>query len=139
MRANAWTAEEDGVLRAHSYEGAGGVQDALVRELGVFRTLRAIEQRAHLIRASLKRLDVCPECGAVGVRINRQSGMCARCTEEGHVAEERAFRDLLALEAVGCDEGPEIEAARREYARLRQANSRMCRKHGLRTKRQREG
>ena len=45
--------------------------------------------------------------------------MCNRCTELAHVAEEKAFCDLLELEAQGCEEGPEIEAARREYRKVK--------------------
>lgn len=63
--------------------------------------------------------------------------MCLRCTEEARVEEERAFSGFPQLEAQGCEEVPETEAARREYARLRQQNSRLMSKHGLKGKRNR--
>lgn len=114
------------------------MREEIRRRYGVERSVRAIEMQASRIHASLRVLSVCPQCGAVGVRLNRQSGMCPRCTEEAHVAEERAFNELLRREAEGCEDGPEIEAARREYARLRQQNSRLMRKFGLKGKRERE-
>ena len=84
-----------------------------------------------------KVLDECPECHAVGVRVNRQSGLCRRCTEAAHVAEEEAFNQLLEAEAAGCDGGPEYEELHRRWAQLRQKNSRLMRKHGLKGKRER--
>lgn len=130
-----WTTRQEEVVREVGHLGAAAVQEALVRECGAHHTIRAIEAHASRIRVSLRVRTVCPECGAVGVTIQRVSGMCNRCTELAHVAEEKAFCDLLELEAQGCEEGPEIEAARREYARLRQKSSRLRRKHGLAGKR----
>jgi len=138
VSAQPWTCRQEELLREHCYEGVDAVRMALARECGVRRSVRAIEAHASRIHVSLRRLSTCPECGAVGVRLNHISGMCARCTEEAHVEEERAFRDLLELEAHGCDEGPEIEAARREWARLRQRNSRTRRAFGLLGKHERE-
>lgn len=135
---SAWTTGQNDVIRKLGYRGAAAVREEIRRRYGVERTVRAIEMQASRIHASLRVLSVCPQCGAIGVRLNRQSGMCPRCTEEAHVAEERAFNELLHREAEGCEEGPEIEAARREYARLRQQNSRLMRKYGLKGKRERE-
>ena len=135
---SAWTTGQNDVIRELGYRGAGAVREEIRRRYGVERTVRAIEMQASRIHASLRVRTVCPQCGAVGVRLNRQSGMCPRCTEEAHVAEERAFNEILRREAEGCEEGPEIEAARREYARLRQQNSRLMRKYGLKGKRERE-
>lgn len=126
------------MIRELGNRGAAAVREEIRRRYGVERSVRAIEMQASRIHASLRVLSVCPQCGAVGVRLNRQSGMCPRCTEEAHVAEERAFNEILRREAEGCEEGPEIEAARREYARLRQQNSRLMRKFGLKGKRERE-
>lgn len=135
---NDWTIKQESIIREHAHEGVGAVRDAIERECGVTRTVRAIEAHASRIRVSLKVQRACPECGAIGVHINRQSGMCRRCTELGHAAEEEAYNKLLRLEAAGCDEGPEIEEARKRYARLRQANSRLSRQHGLASKRERD-
>ena len=130
-----WTTRQEEIVREQCFRGAEAVRDAIERECGVRRSVRAVEAHASRMRVSLRVRSECLGCGAVGVRLNRQSGMCARCTEEAHVAEERAFNELLRAEAAGCDEGPEVDAARREWARLRQQNSRLMRKHGLRGKR----
>ena len=135
---SVWTTGQNDVIRELGNRGAAAVREEIRRRYGVERSVRAIEMQASRIHASLRVLSVCPQCGAVGVRLNRQSGMCPRCTEEAHVAEERAFNEILRREAEGCEEGPEIEAARREYARLRQQNSRLMRKFGLKGKRERE-
>ena len=135
---NPWTMKQEQLIREHCHEGVVAVHDAILAECGVNRTLRAIEAHASRIRVSLKVQRVCPECGAIGVHINRQSGMCRRCTELAHVAEEEAYNKLLKLEAEGCESGPEIEEAKRRYAQLRQANSRLSRAHGLAGKRERD-
>lgn len=130
-----WTCRQEEIIREQCFRGAAAVRDAIERECGVSRSVHAVEAHASRIGVSLRRLEECPECHAVGVRINRQSGMCPLCTARAHVAEEEAFRDLLAMEAEGCEEGSELDEARRRYAALRQANSRTCRRHGLPGKR----
>lgn len=129
-----WTVRQEEVMRENCFRGARAVQEALLRECGVRRTVRAIEAHASRIHMSLRVREECPECGTVGVRLNRQSGMCARCTDLMHVEEERAFNELLQAEAEGRADSAEIERLEREYAALRQRNSRLCRKHRLRSK-----
>lgn len=75
-----------------------------------------------------------PQCGAVGVRLNRHPGMCPCCTEELHV-EEHAINELLRREAEGREEGSEHEVERCECARLWQQNLRLMYEHGLKGKR----
>ena len=136
---SAWTTGQNDLIRELGHLGVGAVRAAMRERFGVERSEHAIEAQASRIHASLAVRTVCPSCGAVGVRLNRQTGLCPRCTEEAHVAEERAFNELLRAEAEGCEEGPELEALRREWARLRQQNSRLMRRHGLPGKREREG
>ncbi|NGM17426.1 hypothetical protein GMI70_05330 [Eggerthellaceae bacterium zg-893] len=126
-----WTVRQEEVMRENCFRGAKAVQEALLRECGVRRSIRAIEMHASRLHMSLKVRAACPECGRIGVHLNRQSGMCARCTEFMHVEEERAFNELLQAEAEDAENGRLIEELRREYAALRQRNSRLCRKHGL--------
>lgn len=133
-----WTTGQNDVIRELGYEGVRAVHDAILERYGVDHTLHAIESQANRIHASLRVLTECPECHAVGVRINRQSGMCRRCTEAAHVAEEEAFNELLEAEAAGCDAGPEIDELHKRWAQLRQKNSRLRRQHGLPGKRERE-
>ena len=82
---------------------------------------------------------VCPSCGAVGVKINRQTGMCRRCTEEYHLAQERAFNEQLERERVEAEEAAAIDDVRRARDKMRQRNSRLCRKYGLKGRRERKG
>ena len=44
---------------------------------------------------SLRVQQVCPECGVVGVRLNRQSGLCPMCTEIMHLNEEISVREKM--------------------------------------------
>ncbi len=107
-----WSTGQNDVIRELGHKGVQAVHDEILDRYGVEHTLHAIEVQACRIHASLKVLDECPECHALGVRINRQSGMCRCCTEEAHVAEEEAFNQLLEAEAAGCDGGPEYAAGR---------------------------
>lgn len=133
-----WTVRQEEVMRENCYRGAAAVQEALLRECGVKRSIGAIEMHASRLHMSLRVRRQCPECGRVGVHLNRQSGMCAYCTELMHVEEERAFNELLEAEAAEAQNSDEIERLRREYTALRQRNSRLCRKHGLKAKTKRE-
>lgn len=134
--ASPWTCRQEEVMREYCYLGAVGVRDAIWRECGVRRSVRSVEAHASRIHVSLKVRPRCPECGTIGVRIVRTTGMCPLCTERMHVEEERAYNELLEAEAAAV-EGPELEAVKREYARLRQANSRLRRRYGLPGKRER--
>lgn len=133
-----WTVKQEEVMREHCFRGAAAVQAALLQECGVVRSIRAIEMHASRLHMSLRVRTQCPECGVIGVRLNRQSGMCAKCTEIMHVEEERAFNELLEAEAAEAQDSEEIERLRREYTTLRQRNSRLCRKHGLKSKAKRD-
>ena len=133
-----WTTGQNDVIRELGYMGVQVVHDAILDRYGVDHTLHAIESQACRIHASLKVLTECPECHALGVRINRQSGMCKKCTVAAHVAEDEAYNQLLETEAAGCDGGPEYDELVRRWAQLRQKNSRLTRAHGLKKKRERE-
>ena len=126
-----WTEEQDDVLREVSFRGAAYAAAEIERRCGVAHSVRAVEMRASRIHCSLAVQTVCPQCGAVGVKINRQTGMCRRCSEEYHLAQERAFAEQLERERVAAEEAPEIDDVRRERDRVRQQNSRLCRRYGL--------
>ena len=84
-----WSTGQNDVIRELGHKGVQAVHDEILDRFGVEHTLHAIEAQACRIHASLKVLDECPECHALGVRINRQSGMCRRCTEEAHVPRRK--------------------------------------------------
>jgi len=132
-----WTTKQDSILREIGHLGAEAVQAAILRECNVRRSLHAIEHRASRIHVSLKVQQVCPECGVVGLRLNRQSGLCPKCTELMHLNEEIAFNEILEAEREAATNPDEIAGIRRERDRMRQRNSRLCRKYGLSTRRER--
>lgn len=132
-----WDEGQDDVLRECSYRGAEYARDEIERRCGVSHSVRAVEMRASRIHCSLAVQTVCPSCGAVGVNINRTTGMCRLCSERYHLEQERAFSELLERERAAAEDSAEVEAARRERDRLRKANSRTCRKYGLPSRRER--
>lgn len=134
---STWTTAQIDTVRELGHKGVQAVHDALLECHGVDRSLHAIEAQASRVKVSLRVLTECPRCHALGVRINRQSGLCTCCTLEEHVEEARAFRDLLEAEAAGCDSGPEIEELQRKWAQARQQSSRLMRSNGLKGKRER--
>ena len=137
MYAEPWTTRELEVMRERGHLGAAAVQRALLEECGAVRTIRSIESQASRYHVSLKVRHVCPECGMVGVRLNRQSGLCPACTERMHLAEEIAFNEVLQREAEEKASEADVASIRRERDRMRKRNSRLCKKHGLKTRRQR--
>lgn len=132
-----WTTGHGDVLRELCWQGAEAVSKEIERRYGVYHSPHACEMHASRIHVSLRKFSVCPDCGAVGVRLNRQTGLCPLCTERQHVAEEQAFNELLEAERRFAENSPEIEAAKRKYDKLRQRNSRLFRKYGLKGKQER--
>lgn len=133
-----WTRRQEQILRESGHMGAEAVRERIARECGVVHSVRAIEVRASRIRASLRVLDTCPECGAIGVTLNKRSGLCPLCTEQMHLREGMAFSEVLAREREARSEGAAIEEARRDRAKIRQQNHRLCEKHGLAGMRERK-
>ena len=133
-----WTVREEEIVREYGHFGVGRVQRELLRQCGRKRSARSVESKASRIHVSLRVQHVCPECGLVGVRLNRQSGMCVRCTELMHLNEEMAFNEILLAEREELMGEADIPEIRRERNRIRQQNSRLCRKYNLRSRRQRE-
>ena len=125
------------VMRANGHLGVEAVHDALLRECGTDRFAFSIESQASRCHVSLRMQQVCPECGVVGVRLNRQSGFCPMCTEIMHLNEEMAFNEILQREREEKADEAEAAAIRRERDWMRQRNSRLCRKYGLRSRRDR--
>lgn len=132
-----WTTGEIDVMRANGHLGVEAVREALRRKCGTERSTRSIESQASRCRISLRVQQVCPECGVVGVRLNRQSGMCPMRTELMHLNEELAFNEVLEREREEKADASEVAAIRRERNRMRQRNSRLCRKYGLKNRRER--
>ena len=134
---SVWTVRQEEILREYGHLGVEAVAERLERECGVRRGKYAIAMHASRIHVSLAMRPTCPECGAVGVRLNKANGLCPECSLRLRVEEERAFNELLEAEAAGRTDGPEYERLAREYDRIRQRNSRLCRRYGLASKRER--
>lgn len=134
-----WTEEEDDVLRAYCYEGAQAVCKRIWDECGVRRSVRAVECRASRNHVSLVVRSICPGCGATGVKINRTTGLCRKCSERQHLEEERAFHETLERERAEAEgDSAELDAMHREREALRQANKRLCDRYGLPNRRERK-
>ncbi|MBQ9001003.1 MAG: hypothetical protein IJ087_04035 [Eggerthellaceae bacterium] len=133
-----WTTKQDSILRELGHLGAAAVAAAILRECGVRRSVRSVECRASRIHASLRVQQVCPECGVVGWRLNRQSGLCTNWTEILRLNEARAFNEILEAEREAASDAGAIEALKRENAMVRKRNSRTCKKYGLPTMRERQ-
>ena len=140
MRAREeWTTRQEEVVRECGHLGVEAVRLELERRCGVTRSARSVESKASRIHVSMRVQQVCPGCGVVGLRLNRQSGLCARCTELMHLAEEVAFNEILQREREELAGEDDVAAIRRERDRMRQRNSRLCRKYGLPSRRDRQG
>ena len=87
-----WTVRQEELIREYGHLGAEAVADATLAECGVRRTVRAVQQHAHVIHASLRVKPTCPECGAVGVPLNYQSGLCPTCHDRMRLAEAIAYK-----------------------------------------------
>ena len=135
----SWTTKQDSILRELGHLGVDAVREAILRECGIDRTVRSIEVRASRIHVSPAVRQVCPECGVVGLRLNRQSGLCPRCTELMHLNEEIAFNEILQREREEAADDDAIAGIRRERDKMRQRNSRLARKFGLKGRRERKG
>lgn len=74
----------------------------------------------------------------VGVKINRQAGMCRRHTEEYHLTQKWTINEQLERERVKAEaeDAAGIDDVRRKCDMVRQRNSRLYRKIGLRGKRE---
>jgi len=133
-----WTVRQEELIREYGHLGAEAVADAIFAECGVRRTVRAVQQHAHVIRASLRVRPPCPECGAIGVPLNYQSGLCPVCNEKLRLAEAIAYNEVLLEEAErACD--PELIAGlRREQAALRKRAERLRDEYGLPGKQERK-
>ena len=126
--------------RYHSRAPLGGavtIVDGNWGRLDIERTLHSVECRASKLHRSLRRLAQCPMCGAIGVHLNRQTGLCRGCNESYRLEEERVYHEQLELERWEAEEGPDIERVMKEREALRQRNARLRRKYHLKDKRSR--
>lgn len=133
-----WTTRQEEIVREIGHLGVEVVQRELKKQCGVLRTVRSIESKASRIHVSLRVQQVCPDCGVVGIRLNRQSGLCPKCTDLMHLNEEIVFNEILQREREEAAAEDDMAGIRRERDKMRQRNSRLCRKYGLMPRRDRQ-
>lgn len=133
-----WTEDEDDIIRELSHKGAVTIADEIWDRLGIERTPHSVECRASKLHRSLRKLEQCPMCGAIGVHLNRQTGLCRGYNESYRPEEERAHHEQLELERWEAEEGPDVERVMKEREALRQKNARLRRKYHLKDARTRK-
>lgn len=134
-----WTVRQEEMIREYGHLGAEAVAQAIEAECGVKRTVRAVQQHAHVIHASLRVKPVCPECGVIGLPLNYQSGLCPKCNTLLRLQEELAYNELLLRERIEAVGSELFDEAVRLYNSKRRENARLCKKFGLPTRRERKG
>lgn len=100
-------------------KGAGSRQAARRVPLGV-----AVEMRVSRIHCSLAVQVVCPSCGAVGMKINRQMGVYLLRTERYHLKKKQVLNETLERERTAVGDSAELKAVRRKRDKMGQCNSR---------------
>jgi hypothetical protein len=119
-----WGPEEDDVIFELGHLGAEAVSREIRRRCGTRRSAHAVEQRASRIHASLARRSVCPRCGAVGVRINKATGLCRLCADKEFLERARAQGERLEAERAAAEDPERIAEVRREWDAQRSQNYR---------------
>lgn len=119
-----WSEEQDDVILELGHLGAAAVAEEIWRRFGVRRNPHAVEMRASRIHASLAVRSVCPRCGAVGVRLNRATGLCPLCAEREFLSRARAQGERLEAERAAAEDPARLAEVRREWDAQRARNSR---------------
>ena len=134
-----WSWQQDSVLWEHGHEGAERCATIIWQRFGISRTPGAVQRRASRIGASMLRYEICPGCGRRTREITER-GVCPICHQRELAHGQREFNKLLQAEIRrSLKSTDEYRKAEREHEKARQENSRLCRKHGLPGKREREG
>ena len=112
-----WTTKQDRVLLEFSHLGVTECQRRL-KELGYTRSIGSIQSRAQRLGVSLSRQMICPLCDHMGPAEDfTKAGICRVCNTYRLIERNRREGERNAFAA-------DVERAGREYARVRQANSR---------------
>lgn len=126
-----WTKEQDEVLIENANKGAEYIASAINKKFGLHRTAHAVRNHASRLGISLMQFSICPECGRVGYPLNRLTGLCPICSTEARTEQHKQFQKVLRMEVRRIEDDPDYKRAVREGNRVRQQNSRICKKYGL--------
>lgn len=133
-KAAEWKTGQESVMREYAHLGVEGVKAKLKELCGVERSVSAIKMQASRRNVSLAKKTQCPQCHALGVRLNRQTGLCVRCNRQLNIEQQKIYNEMLEKEREMAENPDDLEELGREYDMLRQQASRLKRKHGLKTR-----
>lgn len=125
-----WSRQQDDVLWEHGHEGAERCAAIIWHRYGVARTPEAVKRHAYRIGAPMWRYEICPECGGKVDHLG-PDGLCAVCRKRSLAERKRRERDALLAEIRANQSPGALGKAEREYAKERQALSRLRRKYGI--------
>lgn len=115
-----WTSAEDELIETFANKGATWCACEIQRELGIRRSVDAVQRHGTRLGVSWKRYEVCPQCGAVVKKLNRL-GVCRECN--ARELRDRAQEAWLKAER---ERAQEAAALMREANRYRQRKSRLA-------------
>lgn len=133
-----WSDEQDEILRTCGSLGVEYCVREIHRQCGVIRSAEATKRHASRIGASLLVYTICPRCGKPVKQANKQTGLCRVCNERERTERQEAFNTTIRREIRELNDEREYQDAKRNHARIRKENSRLCRAYGIKTMRERE-
>lgn len=133
-----WTKEQDEILMECGNHGPDECAEIIYARTGRRHTVEAVRRHAYRIGASLVVYSICPGCGKKAAKVNKHDGLCRTCHERELAQEQRRINSKLRAEIAALDSEDEYRRAVSEHAKVRQENSRLCRKYGLPGKRERK-
>lgn len=128
-----WTTDQEAILGEFGHLGAEACREIIYQRTGVRRTVDATWRHASRIGASCFKYVTCPRCGRHGKKLNEETGLCRACNELQRSEDQRRLNVQIYREIRNMENGTDYEynVNKRRHDAIRQANSRLCRKHGL--------
>lgn len=121
-----WTPEQEQILREFGNRGAAYCRNLIFKRFNVYRSISATERHASRIMASMAQIQICPMCGRVVRKLNRNSGICEVCNYDRlwreQIEEEKRLVNELKRggdEVASSNAKRRYDAQRRKVARVR--------------------
>lgn len=131
-----WSKAQDELLREFGNRGAEYCAAALRNRFGISRTPEAVRRHAYRVGISIIRYETCPRCGRAVSTVGAD-GLCGLCHQRRLAEEQKAFNASILAELRNQDREREIAEVRKDYQNARQQTSRICRKYGIRNRKER--